>query len=485
MTTIDCVTGTLAPYVPDAGNLWDKRRAMHLFRRLGFGATPAELEAALSQNPSNLVDALIDAAIALPTSPEPEWAFWTINEYGGNVQTAIDQVFAWRRRWLQEMLTNGFREKLALFWHNHFVTRLDTYNCPSWMYQYHKLLQQYALGNFKDFVYEMGKTPAMLVFLNGVQNTRFSANENYARELYELFTLGRDNGYTQQDIVETARALTGWNGITQETLCGPINFVPTLFDPGQKTIFGRTGAWGYDDVHNILFEERGNLVAEHICRKLYEAFVSPEIDENIVTQLAGIFISNDFEIEPVLRALFKSEHFFDDANIGILVKSPIESVVSFLKEGNFQIQGTNEELDGIIYLAAQLGQEMFNPVDVAGWQGNREWINSNTLTGRWQALRFVIFTLFQNYAEQLRNFAIELSDNSNDADFITELISNHLLPNGMQFPEDYERASISFKAEIPGHYFEDGGWNLAWETAPAQTALLLDYLARRPEFQLM
>ncbi|MBK7872771.1 MAG: DUF1800 domain-containing protein [Saprospiraceae bacterium] len=485
MMTINCVTGTLAPYVPDASMPWNERRIMHLYRRLGFGATPAQIAAGLSQTPSNLVDALIDAAIALPTAPEPEWSDWTIGQYNGDQNLAIEQIFSWRRRWVLDMIGNGPREKLALFWHNHFVTRLESYGCPSWMYQYHKLLQEYAFGNFKDFVKEMGKTPAMLVFLNGVQNTRFSANENYARELYELFTLGRDNGYTQQDIVETAKALTGWNGITQETLCGPITFVPALFDPSSKTIFGRTGNWGYDDVHNILFQERSNQVATYICKKLYQAFVSPEVDENIVTQLAGIFISNDFEIAPVLRALFKSEHFFDDANIGVIVKSPIEAVISFLKEGNFQIQGTNEELDGIIYLASELGQELFNPVDVAGWQGNLTWVNSNTLTGRWQALRFVLYALFQSYPEQLRAFAAGLSNDSNDADYITELIANHFLPNGMQYPEDYERATISFKAEIPNHYFEDGGWSLAWETAPAQTALLLDYLVRRPEFQLM
>ncbi len=485
MTTIDCVTGTLAPYVPDASMPWDKRRAMHLYRRLGFGATPAEIDAALGQNPTTLVDALIDAAIALPTSPEPEWGYWTIDRYNGDLQTAVDQVFAWRRQWILDMLANGVREKLALFWHNHFVTRLETYNCPSWMYQYHKLLQQYALGNFKEFVYEMGKSPAMLVFLNGVQNTRFSANENYARELYELFTLGRDNGYTQQDIVETARALTGWNGITQETLCGPITFVPTFFDPGQKTIFGRTGAWGYDNVHDILFEERSNQIAEYICRKIYRAFVSPEVDETIVTQLSGIFITNNFEIAPVLRVLFKSEHFFDDAIIGTVVKSPIEAVIGFLKEGNFQIQGTEDELNAIVYLAAELGQELFNPIDVAGWQGDRTWVNSNTLTGRWQALRFVLFSLYQTYPTQLRTLAKNLSDNSNDADYITEVVTNHFFPNGMQFPEDYDRAAIAFKAEIPGHYFEDGSWNLEWETAPAQTALLLDYLVRRPEYQLM
>lgn len=486
MIPTTCVTGTLAPYVPSTDIPWDERRAKHLFRRMGFGASPEELTAALSQNPTDLVDSMVDAAIALPLAEEPEWAYWTIDLYNNDFETAVAQIFSWRQQWLLDMLANGLRDKLALFWHNHFVTRLDTYNCPSWMYQYHKLLQQYALGNFKDFVYEMGKTSAMLVFLNGVQNTRFSANENYARELYELFTLGRDNDYTENDIKETARALTGWNGITEQTLCGPITFVPAFFDPGVKTIFGQTGNWNYDDVHDILFSQRANQIAAHIARKIYTAFVRPEADENIVTQLAGILISNNFELAPMLKALFKSEHFFDEANIGVLVKSPLELTLTLIKEGGFQLQWTEDELNGVIYLAAELGQEMFNPIDVAGWQGNREWVNSNTLTGRWQALRFVIFRLYQAYPGQLVDLAKQLSSNSQDADYITSLIANLFLTNGMQFQEDYDRATIAFKGEIPENYFaENGGWSLDWDTAPGQVALLLDHLIRRPEFQLM
>jgi uncharacterized protein (DUF1800 family) len=180
-------------------------------------------------------------------------------------------------------------EKLALFWHNHFVTRNEDYGCPSYLYQYHKLLQQYALGNFKTFVKEIGKTPAMLVFLNGVQNTRFNPNENYARELYELFTLGRDNGYTQQDIVQTAKALTGWNSLENNQYCGRINFFPALHDPAQKTIFGKTNTYNYDTLHDLLFAERAVQISEYICGKLYRYFVSPQVDEVIVSELATIF----------------------------------------------------------------------------------------------------------------------------------------------------------------------------------------------------
>lgn len=485
MNPIDCVTGTLTPYVPDASAPWDKRRVMHLYRRVSFGATPSEVTAALGQVPANLVDSLVNQALAKPLPPEPEWAYWDISRYGGDNQIAQNQIFAWRRQWTKDMLANGIREKWSLFWHNHFVTRQETYGCPSYMYQYHKVLQQNALGNFKSFVKEIGKTPAMLVYLNGVQNTRFQPNENYARELYELFTLGRDNGYTQSDIVQTARALTGFNSLENNQYCGKINFVSTLFDSSQKTIFGKTGNYDFDTLHDLLFQERGILIAKYICRKIYRNFVSPTVDEEIVNQLAQIFIQNNFELAPMLRTLFKSEHFFDDANIGVIVKSPLEMELMILREGGFQIPLTDEVLDGLYYLAGQLGQELFNPVDVAGWQGNRTWVNSNTLTGRWQAARYIIYTLYQNYATQYVTFAKNLSNNSSDGDYVTELIINHFLPNGLQTPEEYNRAYLTFQAEIPAHYFEDGSWNLNWETAAAQVALLLDHIIRKPEFQLL
>jgi uncharacterized protein (DUF1800 family) len=483
MNPTDCATGTLAPYVPNAAAPWNKRRAQHLYRRLGFGASPAELAAALTQTPAQLVDSILNQATVLPLPPEPEWAYWDITRYQ-NQQQAADQIFSWTRRWLLDMINNGFREKMALFWHNHFVTRQEDYGCPSYMYQYHKLLQQYALGNFKTFVKEIGKTPAMLVFLNGIQNTRFQPNENYARELYELFTLGRDNGYTQADIVQTARALTGFNSLENNQFCGKVNFVTALHDPGAKTIFGKTGTYNFDTLHDLLFAERAVPISEYICRKIYKHFVSPQVDEEIVQQLAAIFRTNNFEIVPVLRTLFKSEHFFDDAHIGVVVKSPLELELNFIREGGFNIAWTDDALNGLLYLAGELGQNLFNPVDVAGWQGNRTWVNSNTLTGRWQVLRFVIFNMYQNYPAQLTDLARQLSNNSNNAEQITDLLVNHFLPNGLQTSDEYDRAYLTFQSQIPAHYFTDGSWNLNWETAPGQVGLLLDHLIRKPEFQL-
>lgn len=479
-TTINCATGTLAPYVPSAAAPWDKRRAMHLFRRLGFGETPATIAIALEQNPADLVDFLIDQAVALPPDPTPDWSDWDINDYENFGEQYPEQIIEQISLWLQSMMQNSLREKMTLFWHNHFVTKFDTYNCPSWMNDYLRTLQTHAFGNFKEMTVAIGTTPAMLVFLNGVQSTVVEPNENYARELFELFTLGQDNGYTQDDIVNTARALTGWNGFT--VLCAPINYLPIAHDNGLKNIFGQIGNWDYDDVHDILFTERAQEIATHICGKLYRNFVHPEVDEAIVAGLAQTFLDNNFDLVPVYRQLFKSEHFFDEYNISTVTKSPLDVLIGYLKEAN--IPYNQEAIDIVGYLADDLGQTLLSPPDVAGWPGNRAWIDTNTMTGRWQSIDYFTFITFQNAPSTLVDLAKELTDNSNDVNEIAAVLVDHFIPNGLNQMEAYDRATTVLKWEIPQNYFDDGSWNLDWDTVPVQMAFLLQYIARLPEFQL-
>jgi uncharacterized protein (DUF1800 family) len=479
-TTLNCATGTLAPYAPSGQAPWNKQRAIHLLRRMGFGGTPAQIEAALEQDPGTLVDTIIDNAIALPPSDPPVWGDWAYSDYTDFGVQQSEQIIEQIQAWVQNMMNDGFREKMTLFWHNHFVTKFEVYNCPSWMNDYYRMLQKNALGNFKTFTVEVGKSPAMLVFLNGVQNTVIEPNENYARELYELFTLGQDNGYTQEDIVQTARALTGWNGFTE--LCAPIGFLPFTHDNGIKTIFGQTGNWGYQDVHDILFLERAEQIANYICGKLYQAFVHPDIEAEIVSGLAQTFLDNNFEIAPVLRQLFKSEHFFDAYNIGTIVKSPIDAILNYIREGNFTYNVESLTLAG--YFADDLAQTLFNPPDVAGWPGNRAWIDSNTLTGRWQAIDYYTYVAYQFSPDELVQLAKTLSGNSSDAEEVTYAIVDHFIPNGLNQAEAYDRAITVFKWEIPQNYFDDGSWNLDWAEVPIQMAFLLQYVAHLPEFQL-
>ncbi len=485
----DCITSGIATYVPTAEKPWDSRRLAHLYRRMGFGATYQQTIDGLALTPDALVEQIVENAYNMPLTPTPEWADWTLEPLYGYSPLDLElynsernsQRTEWMEQFLKDMLSNGFREKLTFFWHNHFVTEYGVYDASVYMYNYHKTLQQNALGNFRDFVYDIGKTPAMLIYLDGYSNSKNSPNENYGRELYELFTLGVDNGYTQADIEETARALTGWR-VDRGALSGAY-FDAGRFDLEEKTIFGQTGIWNYDDVHDILFQERTDTIATYICTKLYKYFVNEAPDESIIAALATTFKNNDFEIKPVIKQLFKSEHFFDDAFIGTRIKSPVECFINLMHQS--EIVYDESRWDRVRRDCRDLGQEVLAPVDVAGWPGYRTWITEDTLTKRWD---FVRDTLLDGASVETKanwvTLAKNLSNNSNIPLVIATAIVDFLLPNGFDRPETYEIAARVFKADIPETYFENGYWNLDWEEAGDQMQNLLQYIIKLPEYQL-
>ncbi len=180
MLVQNCAVSSIAPYQPDAANPWNERRVAHLYRRLGFGATYADIQAGLNLSPSALVDQLIDAAAALPSPTPPYWANWTMEDYEASGEESFFHYLELSNQWIRDMIEEGIRAKMALFWHGHFVTSLEVYNCTSFLWKYHVLLQDHAFGNFRTFVEEIGKTPAMLVYLNGNVNLVGEPNENYA-----------------------------------------------------------------------------------------------------------------------------------------------------------------------------------------------------------------------------------------------------------------------------------------------------------------
>ncbi len=475
-----CNSGTLATYIPTTQNPWNKNRVQHFYRRLGFGATDANIASALALTPSTFVENKINDVINLGVSTPTSWESMTYGEYtdpDNEIPLQHQELFI---NFEHDMISQSLRGRFTLFWSNHFVTRLEDYWCPSWMHNYYKTLQQYAFGNFKEFVRAIGVTPAMIVFLNSYENTATSPNENYARELYELFTLGVNNNYTQTDIVETAKALTGYTGYTE--YCAPITFNSNDFDTGSKTIFGQTGNWGYDDVIDILFQERASEIANYICGKLYAYFISPEIDTAIVSQLAITFITNNFELTPVYKQLFKSEHFFDNEAIGVAIKSPYDMFNAFVNESISNID--DDFLLNIIWYNGEIGQEMFGPIDVAGWQGNHDWINSSTLVGRWQLIEWYLWRIWDTNREALRTFAVSLAGTSTDPFEIAKIIVDHLLPNGLQTLADYVIARDVLKDQVPQNYYDNNLWNLQWDSAPYQVLVLLFHISKLPEFQL-
>ncbi len=483
MVLQNCAVNSIAPYEPSPQNPWNAQKVAHLYRRLGFGASSADIQAGLAMNPSQLVDQLIDNAIALGSPAPPLWANYTADDYNGDFDLIFQHQREFLSRWIREMATEGVRSKIALFWHNHFVTELEVYRCNSSLWAYYNILHTYTLGNFRTFVEEIGKTPAMLVYLNGNQNIAAEPNENYARELMELFTMGEGNGYTQEDIVEVSRALTGWR--MDMYACTPAYFDTSYFDNTPKTIFGQTGNWDYDDVHDLIFSLRQNEIANYICSKIYSHFISPNINPQMVEQMANTFLANNWELAPVFRQIFKSEHFFDELSIGTQIKDPISIFVSLLKTPDFQYDThyNDDMTNTMAYMCSELGQSLFNPVDVAGWPGYRSWLNENTLTSRWAYVNEILYDFEDSAKEALVGLAIDLTNNSNDPTIIVQTIAELFIPLPLS-AEHVEVAVLNFKGDIPENYFDDGSWNLFWDEAPDQMINLLSYLTRLPEFQL-
>jgi uncharacterized protein (DUF1800 family) len=483
----NCAGGTLATYVPDTNKPWNANRVSHLYKRMGFGATYAEIQAALQLTPTQLVTNLINSAKNAPLLPPPTWYNWTINNYTNpdpNVEK-IEQYKEFYFSWLNEMLQTGVREKFALFWHNHFVTQFSEYNCPSYLYDYHKLLQQYAFGNFKDFTKAMGKSAAMLFFLDGRLNRKNGPNENYARELFELFTMGVNIGYTQQDITEASKALTGYTNVTVE--CGAINFNPAQFDNTIKTVFGIQGNFDFDALHDLIFQERAVEVSQFIAAKFYKNFVHDIPNQDIIDGMALTFRNNNFEIEPMLFELFTSDHFFEADAISVQIKSPVECLIMMIKEGNLPYNDLIIEAAG--YLTIDMGQQLFQPIDVSGWSGNRTWINSTAITKRWDALsKFLDYALAVLDKEKFRELAIDVSGNSNNVAIVAKKITDHFIPKGLENIAAYNEATISLQAAVPQFYFDSGQWDLTFQYqgygVPEQVWNLMKWIIRRPEFQL-
>ena len=476
---VGCNTKTLTPYSPSTEQPWNKSRILHLYRRLGHSASLNEIESALATDPQTLIDQIIDDALQQPPIEPPEWGEWNLLDFE-DFDSQLELFIEWRPQWIKDIYEKGFREKMAVFWSNHFVTQFQGYLCAPAGYKYLVCLQQNALGNFREFVRKIGIEGAMLIYLNGAESTRVNPNENYARELYELFTLGRDNGYTQNDITETARALTGYVVVP----CPQVTFISGIWDSGEKTIFGRTGNWGYDDVIDILFEEKAELIAQFICRKIYSQFVNAgKVDDQVINDLANELLAADFELAPMLRTLFKSEHFFADEVIGTQIKSPLETTLNLWRELGLRI--TEESLRPLTDVSDFLGQVLFQPPNVAGWPGHHSWISSSFLRTRWQVIYLYIVTVYDEDPEVFRSLAKTLSDDANDPAIISRAIVDHFTPRGFQDEMVYERATATFKSDIPEGYYTSGSWDLNWDEAPLQVALLLLFLTRQPEYQLI
>ncbi|MEZ4903179.1 MAG: DUF1800 domain-containing protein [Spirosomataceae bacterium] len=264
----------------------------------------------------------------------------------------------------------ALREKMTLFWHNHFACRSRLAN---FVEQQNNTLRTHALGNFKDLLMAISKDAAMLQFLNNQQNRKKSPNENFAREVMELFTLGRGH-YTENDIKEAARAFTGWGFNLQ----GEFVFREIFHDDGIKTIFGKTGNFQGEDVLQMLLDNP--QTSQHISTKIYRFFVNERVNTNHTAQMAKRFYRSNYDIADLMQFVFTADWFYDSANMGAQIKSPVELLAGLQKA----LQMDFVDKTPVLYLQKALGQVLFNPPNVAGWPGGKTWIDSSSLLTRMQ-----------------------------------------------------------------------------------------------------
>jgi hypothetical protein len=361
-------------YRPDREHPWDLRKAGHLYRRAGFGATSAELHAAVRDGPDRTIDSLL---------------------HGRSGQAAFDNDTALLARsigqsnsgpeapawWLYRMLytPHPLREKLTLFWHNHFATSNRKVNNARYMLGQYDLMYRHALGNFRILLQEMSHDPAMMVWLDTVQSRRQMPNENYARELMELFSLGVNNirrptarNYTEQDIREAARAFTGW-----QIDDGRGVFRASQHDDSEKTVLGRRGRWRADDIVRICLDQEA--APYFIVAKLFRFLVSETVPAapELLEPLATEFRRGDYDFGALVERVLRSNLFFAPLVYRTRIKAPVDFSLGIIRglEGRQGTLALGLALEG-------LGQRLFYPPSVAGWEGGRAWLNGQTLLYR-------------------------------------------------------------------------------------------------------
>jgi uncharacterized protein (DUF1800 family) len=465
----------LEPFVATAADPFDAVKAAHLLQRAGFGGTLEEIEDVCALGPEKAVEQLLDFPDAgaddvgtdtpdlsgidgYPrTFAERRKLFEgkTADERQMRVQQlqradreAVRATAVW---WVNRMALGPFplQEKLTLYWHGHFTTSARDERSAWLMWQQNETLRRNAAGNFEKFVKSISRDPAMLDYLNNQQNRKGKPNENYARELMELFTLGI-GAYTEADIKEAARAFTGWGHDGEAFI-----FRPSLHDADPKKFFGVQGNFDGDDIIDLILrrKECGNYIAS----KLFRFFAYDKLENGMENGLGDVLRDRHYEIRPLLYTIFTSKAFYSPASIGTQIKSPVQLVTSTARQMGLKAPNTG----GIAGALEQMGQVPLNPPNVKGWPGGRTWISTSTL--------FVRF-----------NTAIAMAGKIADRDLIppdakdARLVVKHWLCRLIQRPVAEEKEAMLVQA-------------MGGESAKPQAAnvrKVIELIVSMPEFQL-
>jgi uncharacterized protein (DUF1800 family) len=380
---------------------WNDATAAHLLNRAGFGGTPVEIERTRQKGLTAAVRDLVDVKSDTANVPPPAWAhprnvrqqrmeIKAAKDRGENFQQKVrqirmmegDEIVDLRRWWLDRML-NGpapLLEKMTLFWHGHFATSIQKVRDAYWMWLQNDTIRRNAFGNFGVLVKKISRDPAMMIYLDLQQSRQEHPNENWARELMELFTVGIGN-YSEQDIRESARAFTGYriDFTTQQ-----FRFAPFQQDHRPKTFMNRNGNLNGDEIIDTLVSKPA--CAQFIGRKLWRFFVEDEPSSAVVDSVAATIRSHNFEMRPILRDIFTSAEFYSDRAMGSQIKSPVQYIVQTSK----LLDAPSPAPIAAQNAMRQMGQILFAPPNVKGWDGGKAWISTSTLLFRYNFANYLI-----------------------------------------------------------------------------------------------
>lgn len=462
--------------------IWNIDTAKHLLSRCLFGYTRADLAKALSYgSAADFIDNELLADKPMPQVPFA-WVSETPEPDNGTVDGQRYRGFNYW--WFDTMLNEGthMREKMVLFWHNHFVSQRSDVNYPQHMWAQQLLFRKHAWGDFRQLTKEITIDPAMLIYLNGngSRSKNATPNENYAREVMELFTLGVGN-YSETDIKEAAKTFAGWR----------VNGLIATFDPNRvstesKTILGKSGNFTYDQTIDILFEQAA--CAPFICRKLYKEFVSNTINESFVQRMAEVLRSNNFQMKPVLAFMLKSDEFFETNYRAAKIKSPTELMIGYLKMFDFKnlnlkYDDTQNSDYAYVYDTSKiLQQQLFEPPNVAGWPGQRDWISSTTFAYRSGFTDSLINGRRPNGAKlpisiKMLDYARSFTFSEQADKFVDEIVSNFI-----QYPLSEKKKKSLLDTLLDGTILANYNTNVPM--AETRLQKFFKALMRLPEFQL-
>ena len=399
--------------LPQADNSWTLQEAAHLLNRAGFGGNPEDIRKLHALGRVRAVESLLSPQEPADASPVPDWAEperaradmqaraqkrqelrrtlqgLTPEEADRKRRETFQEIQRENRRqsleaqgwWFRRMLVSKapLREKMTLFWHDHFATSNQKVREPVLMLNQNQLFRQHAFGSFKDLTAAIVMDPAMMIYLDTQNSRKGKPNENFAREVMELFTMGEGH-YSEQDVREAARAFTGYQF---QRMQGNVSHNLRQWDNGSKNIFGRRGKFKAQDVIDLIFDQPAT--ARFMARKLWEFFVYENPTEKAVDALAGVLRGADYRISPLLRTIFLSREFYSEAAIRSQIKCPLQFLLAMLKQLEIEEPPTGFPLAG----QQQLGQVLFMPPNVAGWDWGKAWINTNTLLARYNLAGFI------------------------------------------------------------------------------------------------